>query len=487
MVSGAQAMLATLWRGLGGADGDLARVTITGNRALPSPFAVTDLAAASIGAAGLAVSELIATTGAPAPPLTVDRTMASGWFRLPVGPSERVAGPPKTVHATPWMTEFATADERWLRLQATFPTLRRRVAEALGVAPTPEAFAEVIRGGTADAVEAQLIAAGAAVAANRSIAEWRAHPQGQAVAQEPIRHFDERTPPASPEPGWSPDPARPLAGIRVLDMTRVIAGPIATRFLASCGAEVLRLDAPGSDESSGMMGQGSDLMLGKRWAFLDLRAPGGRDRFLELVAKADVLVHGYRPGSLEALGILRAMLEEARPDLVEVRLNAYGWTGPWRERRGFDTLVQFSTGICDATSAWALEDPQRRLPLMVLGHAMDASRPRHLPVEAIDFGTAYQLAAAALRGLTHRVQTGRGSITHLSLAKTAQILIDTGFVAAQAPITLPLDGPYDPLIRASPRGAVRQLAQPVAIQGCPLFWERPYEAAGASAPVWSVE
>jgi crotonobetainyl-CoA:carnitine CoA-transferase CaiB-like acyl-CoA transferase len=269
--------------------------------------------------------------------------------------------------------------------------------------------------------------------------EWRAHPQGRAVAAEPIVAVEEG---GAPRRYWRPTPGRPLAGLRVLDLTRVIAGPMATRFLAACGAEVLRLDAPGSDESVMEFGAGTDLVLGKRWAYLDLASAAGRARFLELLADADVLVHGYRPGAIDRL-VSPETRAAAQPGLVEVEFNAYGWTGPWSRRRGFDSLVQYSSGLADETTRWALDDPVNRVPINALGKLVPADRPRHLPVEAIDFSTGYQVAAAALAGLVRLVTTGRGSVSRLSLARTAALLASVGRPAEERP--------YEPVGSSLPR------------------------------------
>ncbi len=165
--------------------------------------------------------------------------------------------------------------------------------------------------------------------------------------------------------------------------------------------------------------------------------------------------------------------------------NAYGWRGPWAKRRGFDTLVQWSTGIADATQAWGLAEPGKRLPLTVIGRQLDASRPRHMPVETLDFGTAYQIAAAALRGLTRRLQTGRGSVSKLSLARTASILLRHRRMPDMEKIVLPLDGPWDDRVYVGAKGPLLRLVPPARIAGNPLFWERPSEAAGSSSPVWA--
>ncbi|MGW2888827.1 CoA transferase [Streptomyces griseoruber] len=477
----ARGFLSEIWDSLGGEKEALDRVRFEGHGALRSPFAVTDLAAASFAAAGLALSDLLATVGGEGPRVRVDRILASGWFDLPVGPSQPLDPSARQPVSHTWMCEFQTADDRWLRMQATFPTLRSRIARALGTREDRGEFESEIRRHPAEDAERLLVDAGAAVAVSRSVEEWRRHPQGRAVATEPIVHIE------TGEAGgdaWQPTPGRPLAGIRVLDLTRVISGPMATRFLAACGAEVLRLDRPGSDESS-VFGRGSDIMLGKRWAFLDLRTEDGRDRFLKLLSDADVLVHGYRPGGLDSL-VAPEVRAAVRPGLVEVALNAYGWTGPWKDRRGFDTLVQFSSGLAEATTAWALADPENRTPINALGRLVGADRPRHLPVEALDFATGYQIAAAAIRGLTHRVTTGEGSVSRLSLARTAATLISAGHVAEEPEIRLPLGGPYEDRVFVSGDGRpVKRLRFPVAIEETPLFWERPFEAAGSSAPMWS--
>ncbi|SEB59137.1 CoA transferase [Streptomyces melanosporofaciens] len=478
----ARSFLSEIWDSLGGEKEALDRVRFDGHGGLRSPFAVTDLAAASFAAAGLAVSDLLATVHGGGPGVRVDRVLASGWFDLPVGPSQPLDPSARQQVPHTWMCEFQTADDRWLRVQATFPTLRARIARALGTEEGPGAFGAEIRKHPAEDIERLLVDAGAAVAISRSVEEWQRHPQGRAVATEPIVHT--RTGDAGGDT-WTPTPGRPLAGIRVLDLTRVISGPMATRFLAACGAEVLRVDRPGSDESSGVFGRGSDIVLGKRWAFLDLRSEEGRERFLGLLSKADVLVHGYRPGGLDSL-VAPEVRAAVRPGLVEVALNAYGWTGPWKERRGFDTLVQFSSGLADATTAWALADPEHRTPINALGRLVDADRPRHLPVEALDFATGYQIAAVAIRGLTRRVTTGEGSVSCLSLARTAGMLISAGHVPEEPEIRLPLDGPYEDRVFVSGDGhPERRLQFPVVVEENPLFWERPFEAAGSSAPRWS--
>ncbi|NEC50570.1 hypothetical protein G3I18_18625, partial [Actinospica acidiphila] len=196
----------------------------------------------------------------------------------------------------------------------------------------------------------------------------------------------------------APDGAGPLlpaSGLRVLDLTRVIAGPVATRTLALLGADVLRLDRPGLPE---LPDQHTDTGFGKRSALLDLVTD--REGFEELLAGADVVVTGYRPGALDRFGLGAEALAERRPGLVVAQLSAWGATGPWAGRRGFDSLVQVATGI-----AHVERGPE--------------GRPGALPAQALDHGTGYLLAAGVLRALSDQAEAGGSRLVRAALARTA--------------------------------------------------------------------
>ncbi|NEA42700.1 hypothetical protein G3I42_26225, partial [Streptomyces sp. SID11385] len=199
----------------------------------------------------------------------------------------------------------------------------------------------------------------------------------------------------------APGGGLPLAGVRVLDLTRVLAGPVATRTLALLGADVLRIDPPGMPE---LADQQADTGLGKRSALLDLADCAGLRRFEELLAEADVVVTGYRPGALERFGLTPDGLAARRPGLVLAQVSAWGRSGPWGQRRGFDSLVQVATGIA------AIE-------------ANREGRPGALPVQALDHGTGYLLAAGVLRALTEQTRTGGSRLVRLALARTAAWLL----------------------------------------------------------------
>ena len=211
------------------------------------------------------------------------------------------------------------------------------------------------------------------------------------------------------------------------------------------------------------------MTLGKRCAHLDLTVDAARERFLGLLASADVLVHGYRPGALEGLGLGPDVREAARPGLVDVSLDAYGWSGPWAGRRGFDSLVQMSSGIAHAGMVAAGSD-----------------RPVPLPVQALDHATGYLLAACALTGLADRRADGRGSRWRTSLAAMARLLVDAGADHSRS------GGGIDPA-GPSPTGAVertawgdaRRLPPPLVVDGAPLHWDLPAGPLGTSEPAWA--
>ncbi|MBN3821936.1 acyl-CoA transferase, partial [Paraburkholderia sp. Se-20369] len=200
--------------------------------------------------------------------------------------------------------------------------------------------------------------------------EWARHPQGVAVRAEPLLIHDAISA-EGPRPTWTAPAGRPLHGVRVLDLTRILAGPVATRFLAGFGADVLRIDPIQWDEPNTV----PEVVLGKRCARVDLKMPEGRALLRDLIREADVMVHGYRPDALDRLGFDADERRRINPGLVDVSLDAYGWSGPWRARRGFDSLLQTSTGLVETAM-----------------RATGADRPVPLPVQALDHGTGYLLA-----------------------------------------------------------------------------------------------
>jgi hypothetical protein len=451
------AMLGEIWSAAGGGAEALGRVETTGEGALASVFAVTDLAAASVAAAGLALSEWIGARDGAKATVSVDRRLASFWFGFSLRPQGWSPPPPWD----PIAGDYATADG-WIRLHTNAPHHRDAALKALCVGADKASVGKAVARWSADALEAAIVAGGGCAAKMRSIEEWDAHEQGRSVAAEPLIETRPTEKGASFDRPF--DPARPLAGVKVLDLTRVLAGPVATRFLAGYGAEVLRIDRPDWDEP----GIIPEVVLGKRTARLDLRQSADRAVLLELLGGSDVLVHGYRADALERLGLGDDVRRAARPGLVDIRLDAYGWSGPWRDRRGFDSLVQMSAGVADAG--------MRRL---------GKDRPTPLPVQALDQATGYMMAAAAALGLKHRLQTGEGSEARLSLARTCALLTSHVSRLGEAPLRAEDPDDVDDWIEHTAWGPARRLRAPIAVAGAPMPWDRPAAPLGGDPPRWS--
>ena len=429
--------------------GDAPALHITGTGDLASAFAVTDLAAGAIGAAGCTVAAL---TGAEA--ATVDRRLASFWFATSLRPQGWTLPPVWDAVAG----DYAARDG-WIRLHTNAPHHRAAALRVLGAAEERAAVARAVATWPAGALETAVVEAGGCAAQMHDAAGWAAHPQGAAAASEPLIHL--ATVPATPH-AWSPRPDRPLAGLRVLDLTRVLAGPVATRFLAGFGADVLRIDPPGWDEPSLV----PEVTPGKRCARLDLRAPADRARFEALLAGADILLHGYRNGALEGLGYGEAARRALTPALIDVSLCAWGWTGPWARRRGFDSLVQMSSGIAAAGMAWK-----------------GADRPVPLPVQALDHATGYAMAAAAVAGVRRLWAEGRATTARLALARTAALLAAAPAADGAAP-AVESEADLAPATEATVWGKARRLQPPLAVDSAPMAWELPAAPLGSAEPAW---
>ena len=431
-------------------------VRFTGSDALRSVYPVTDFASASMGAAGAAVADLVAAQYGEAPSVSVDRRLASLWFGWSLRP-DGWSLPPAW---DPVAGDYRTQDG-WIRLHTNAPHHRDAALAVLKVPAERDAVAGAVATWQADALEAAVVARNGCAAAMRSAAAWAQHPQGVAVAAQPLIAIA----PGGPlsEPMWAFTPERPLAGIRVLDLTRILAGPVATRFLAGYGADVLRIDPIGWEEP----GVAPEVTLGKRCARLDLRDAAGRAAFVALLAEADVLVHGYRADALEKLGLGAEERRRLRPGLVDVCLNAYGWSGPWQFRRGFDSLVQMSAGIADAG-------------MRLYG----AQKPTPLPVQALDHATGYLMAAAVVNGLTRRLRDGAGFSARLSLARTAQLLQSVPAKAPGDAMTPAGDADYSPAIESTSSGPAHRLLPAVNVAGAPMFWNSPATDLGSSSATW---
>jgi hypothetical protein len=446
---------ASLWSAVGGDRARAGDVEVRGRgRHLPSAFAVDELAVGAVGCVLLAAAELTEARGGRRPVATLDAAHVACAFA-----SERRLRRDGRAAAAAFapLSRFAAARDGFIRLHANYPHHRQAVLTALGVGEERALDAIAERG--AEELEEAIVAAGGAAAAVRSPAAWTVHPQGRAVAAGPL--VERRAIPPAGAAGRPasrpPAPDRPAAGLRVLDLTRVIAGPVATRALAALGADVLRLDPPHlPDIENGVL----DTCPGKRLATLDLRDDAARATVHALLADADALVHGYRPGALDAFGLDSDSLAERHPDLVVASVGAWGHAGPWRSRRGFDSLVQAACGIAVEEGA--------------------AGAPGALPVQALDHATGYLVAAFVLLGLDARERGGGAVHARFALAATAAELMRHR-ADGDAPV-LSEDGCDRFRIELlGDSETLSLIAPPGALDGRPLRWDG---APVRAAPVW---
>lgn len=441
----------------------LAQVPVTeqGEGEWPAWFAVTDLASACIGAAASEIAALAKLSSTPV--VAVDRRLASLWFAWSLRPNGwQMPAPWDSVAG-----DYAARDG-WIKLHTNAPHHREAALEVLGVAADRFAVTAAVANWHKEELESAIVANAGCAAAMRSMADWASHPQGLAVQSEPLISWQQNvaevakdTPDSRPS-----DSLAPLDGLRVLDLTRVLAGPVASRFLARFGAEVLRIDPP-SWEEPGVI---PEVTLGKRCAGLDLRNADDRQCFSKLLQDADILLHGYRPGALDNLGYSREQRLALNPQLIDVSLSAYGWSGPWASRRGFDSLVQMSSGIAE----FGMQNAS-------------ANKPTPLPVQALDHATGYLLASAALRALRLRREQGALFSAQLSLARTGAMLAKTSRTEPGETFAEETSADQDPWLEDTAWGPAQRLRFPVKITGVPQHWPHPASALRSSQPSWQTK
>jgi CoA transferase family III len=438
-------LLARVWETVDGPADLISGVQMQGpTMVLPSVFDVTGAAAAMVGAATLAAAEVLAVrSGAAVRPVTIDRRCASAAFQAevlftPIGWRRQRGWDP--------IAGIYRSATGFIRLHTNYPYHREAVERVLA-ATDKEAVAAAVASWDGEDLEATIVARGGCAAVMHDRADWLASTPGRAGAAETLVA---RTTVAAeaPELTWTTGAVgRPYEGVRVLDLTRVIAGPVCTKFLAGYGADVLRIDPPGFAEVPALL---PETMAGKRSAHLDLTTARDRTQFEDLLRDAHILVTGLRADALDGLGYDAARLRALNPTLIMASLNAYGWQGPWRTRRGFDSLVQMSCGIAAAGASAAGTD-----------------EPRPLPAAALDYGTGYLLAAAVGRALATLLTDGVASDLRCSLIATANLLMDQIAPMSLSDTTAPRWTDADTEPTSTGWGPARRVPLPGAIAGVP--------------------
>jgi crotonobetainyl-CoA:carnitine CoA-transferase CaiB-like acyl-CoA transferase len=359
---------------------------------------------------------------------------------------------------------FSTGDDRWIFLHRRAAHHAARQERVLECGPTDQEVAAAVRRWTGDDLEEAIVAADACAALVRTHAEWAGHDQAAAVAALPLLSVT-RIGDGDPEPAGAG--ARPLSGVRVLDVTHVLAGPTCARTLAEHGADVLRIGMSGAGDRNPMQ---RDTGHGKRSAVLDLKDAGGAATLKALARDADVFSQGYRPGALAGLGFGPEEVAALRPGIVYVSMSAFGPAGPWRGRRGYDSVVQSVSGFCDEVAV--------------------CGEPRFLPVSALDYVTGYLAAFGTQVALARRAAEGGSYHVRLSLAQTGRYLARlpraTPAERAGRPAELPEARLAELLTESdTPFGRLRHLAPAAAMTATPPRWDRPTVPMGHHRAAWT--
>ncbi len=455
-------ILTDLWALAGGDPSALEAVTLTGEEPqLPSSFRVAAAAQASIAATGLAAAQVWKLRSGQSQDVAVDMRHAIVECR-----SERylrVDGKPPPPAWDAIAGIYRTRDQRFVRLHTNFRHHRDAVCRVLNCKPERADVQAALMQWDGEAFETAAYASGCVVAMMRSHEEWSDLPHAGALAELPLVSI-EKIGEAAPRP-W-PGGDRPLAGLRVLDLSRVIAGPVAGRTLAVHGADVLLISGPDLPAIPWLT---IDTGRGKLTSFVDLKSEQGRGSLRDLLAGADIFSQGYRPQALAALGFSPQDAARISPGIVYVSLSAYGHAGPWAERRGFDSLVQTATGFNHAE-----------------GQAAGVDGPKELPAQMLDHATGYLMAFGAVMAKARQSREGGSWHVRVSLARTGQWLWNLGRVADGFK-TEDLKGEtVQPFIEEVPSGfgPLRSVRHSAVLSKTPAFWARPAMPLGSHPAEW---
>lgn len=473
----AEAALATLWRDAGLPPEALAMASLPGQGAvLPSSFDVATLAQASVGAAALAAAWLWQCRSGQTQQVSVTRAHAAleftGDFAL-----DGAVPPLWDKLSGLYACGSAVGQPGWVRIHANFAHHRDVALRVLGLpegaATERDSVTAALANWTALDFEQAVADAGGVVAAARSFAEWDAHPQAIAIASQPLLAITPIDGGSAPPRAWpkAAEP-RPLAGLRALDLTRILAGPVAGRCLAAHGADVLMINGPHLPNIVAI----ADTSRGKRSALLDLRSDADRARLHALADGADVFLQGYRPGALAARSFGADELARRHPGIVVASLSAYGETGPWAGRRGFDSLVQTATGLNLAEAS-----------------AAGSTTPRALPMQALDYAAGHLLAFGIQAALWKQRTQGGSWQVRVTLAGVGAWLRSLGQDAAGLAATAPDRSPWlddsdcgFAADASSPgRSRLRAMRHAAQLSATPVRLDRPAMPPGSHPPAWA--
>lgn len=457
----AEEILRTLWEEHQ-LDGDaLNRVNLTGSEPVfPTSFAVGTAAQVSIASAAMMAAEIGSQRGLSKQTISVDMLEAAiectGLFTIDG----------KTPPNFAELSGLYQCKDGWLRLHANFDHHRDAGLAALGLAKGPEtsrksAETESLKW-NAEQLEAAILEKGGACAEVRTFDEWDALPQSQAVAQLPLVEVTKIGDAPAKSLSTLESNESPLSGVRILDLTRILAGPVCGRTLAAYGADVMLVNSPNLPNIDNII----ETSRGKLSTHIDLEQAHGKETLQKLISEAHVFVQGYRPGAIDTLGFSAEELAKTHPGIVCCSLSAYGREGPWSSRRGFDSLMQSASGIN-----------------MAEADAKGVDSPTALPMQILDYASGFLMAFGTQVALHNQIKQGDSWHVQVSLARTGHWLRSLGqnpdWLQSKTPDVSKYLTPYP-----TSYGVLEALPHPVKFSESKVEWKRPSSPPGTHAPVW---
>ena len=443
-------------------------LTITGGTdpILPTSFRIGDTSTAALSAVGLAVSDLWESRTGRRQEVSVDARRATASLRS--GKYIQLDGAGVSTERNTVMGVYPTKDGRWSYLHCNFPNHRAAALSVLGVAEDRDAVIKAVAKWNAQDLEDAIIEAKGAGGMVRTMEEWAKHPQAAAITNLPLMEIVKL---ADSPPEALPEGSRPLSGVRVLDLTRVLAGPTCARTLAEHGADVMKITGA---HLPNIGYQEYDTGHGKLNAQLDLRETKDMETLRGLVSQTDVFSQGYRPGTLGGRGLSPEELAELRPGFVYISMCAFSHMGPWASRRGFDTVVQTVSGITNRQGDL--------FPGATPG-------PQFYPVSAIDYLTGYLMAFGGMVALNRRVHEGGSWLVRISLAQVGRWLVSQGEIPEADLKNIPAE--FNPeeiaswsTVSDTPMGKLGHLGPVLRLSETPPRWARTSVPLGHHDPVW---
>jgi hypothetical protein len=433
-------------------------------------FKIGETCAAVLAGVGVAVSDICELKTGRRPRIAIDVRHAAAGLRssayLQRRDAEGAFAPVVNVNheamralTQPWPTR----DGRWVLPHFGLPNLGARMLKLLGCEPNPGSVARAVAKWDALDLEAAIDEARVCGGMVRSNGEWLAHAHGRVLAGKPIVEIT-KIGESDPEP--LPRGGRPLSGIRALDLTRILAGPMAARTLAEHGADVLMVTTARLPQIPEHV---LDTSHGKRSCFLDLAHRDDADRLRALVSRADVFSQGYRPGMIGKLGFGPDAVAALRPGIVYASIDCYGAGGPLSHRGGWEQVAQTMTGLCHEGRT-----------------AVRPDGPALLPAAACDYTTGYLAAYGILLALAKRARDGGSYHVRASLCQSGMFIYRQGKVAFPG-FGLDLATAEIDAIRIESRpqsGPLRHLGPILKFSEAQPHWTRPTPQLGGDAPEW---